>query len=166
MILTAFTCTGPYAMLILSGVKHVENRSAMPDPREGRCAISVSKKFSAKEYENFIAWANKTFGLAWCMTNLWGWDEVKAWRGCLVATADYKTVDALPEDEFYAKQRRFWDEGYPNWWLLSNVKCLPKPIPCRGNVGMWKLQDSVRAVVIGEDDTSLTRQLTLVEAII
>ena len=166
MVTNAFTCTGPYAMLILAGMKHVENRSAMPVPREGRCAISVSKKFSAKEYENFIAWANKTFGLAWCMTNLWGWDEVKAWRGCLVATADYKTVDALPEDEFYAKQRRFWDEGYPNWWLLSNVKCLPKPIPCRGNVGMWKLQDSVRAVVLGEDDNSLTRQLTLVEAII
>ena len=64
MITYAFTCTGPYAMLILSGVKHVENRSAMPEPREGRCAISVSKKFSSKEYENFIVWANKTFGLA------------------------------------------------------------------------------------------------------
>ena len=36
-----------------SGVKRVENRRAMPVPREGRCAISVSKKFSAKEYENF-----------------------------------------------------------------------------------------------------------------
>ena len=41
-IINAFTCTGPYAMLILSGVKHVENRSAMPMPAEGRCAISVS----------------------------------------------------------------------------------------------------------------------------
>ena len=77
MIVHAFTCTGPYAMLILSGVKHVENRSAMPVPREGRCAISVSKRFSAKEYENFIAWANKTFGLAWCMTNLRGWEQCK-----------------------------------------------------------------------------------------
>lgn len=147
MITNAFTCTGTYAMLILSGVKHVENRNAMPEPREGRCAISVSKKFSAKEYENFIAWANKTFGLAWCMANLWGWDEVKAWRGCLVATADYKTVDALPEDEFYAKQCRFWNEGYQNWWLLSNVRRLPKPIPCRGNVGMWTLDADLRACV-------------------
>ena len=41
-ITNAFTCTGPYAMLILSGMKHVENRSAMPVSREGRCAISVS----------------------------------------------------------------------------------------------------------------------------
>ena len=103
MIANAFTCTGPYAMLILSGVKFVENRSTMPMPTEGRCAISVSKRFSSKEYGNFIAWANKTFGLAWCMMNLWDWDEVKTWRGRLVAVADYKAVDAIPEDEFYAK---------------------------------------------------------------
>ena len=147
MITNAFTCTGPYAMLILSGVKHVENRSAMPVPREGRCAISVSKRFSAKEYENFIAWANKTFGLAWCMTNLWGWNEVREWRGCLVAVADYKAVDAIPKDEFYVKQCRFWNEGYQNWWLLSNVRRLLKPIPCRGNVGMWTLDADLRACV-------------------
>lgn len=49
-------------MLILSGVKQVENRSAMPVPMVGRCAISVSKKFSSKEYMNFMEWANKTFG--------------------------------------------------------------------------------------------------------
>lgn len=47
-VASAFTCSGPYAMLILSGVKYVENRSAMPVPREGRCAISVSKKFSVE----------------------------------------------------------------------------------------------------------------------
>ena len=147
MITNAFTCTGTYAMLILSGVKHVENRSAMPVPREGRCAISVSKRFSAKEYENFIAWANKTFGLAWCMTNLWDWNEVREWRGCLVAVADYKAVDAIPKDEFYAKQCRCWNEGYQNWWLLSNVRRLLKPIPCRGDVGMWTLDTDLRACV-------------------
>ena len=131
MITNAFTYTGPYAMLILAGVKLVENRSAIPVPTVGRCAISVSKRFSSKEYMTFIAWAHKTFGLDWCMMNLWDWDEVKAWRVRLVAVADYKAVDTLPKDEFYAKQCRSWNEGYPNWWLLSNVRRLPKPIPCR-----------------------------------
>ena len=145
--MNAFTCTGPYAMLILSGVKRVENRSAMPTPREGRCAISVSRRFARKEYENFIVWANKTFGLAWCMMNLGDWDEVKAWRGCLIAVADYKAVDAIPEDELYAKQCRFWNEGYQNWWLLSDVRRLPKPIPCRGNVGMWQMTEELSAAV-------------------
>ena len=34
--MNAFTCTGPYAMLILSGVKQVENRCAMPVSRQCR----------------------------------------------------------------------------------------------------------------------------------
>ena len=59
-----FICIGTYAILILYGIRLTENRNMLPVPREGRCAISVSKKFSSKEYENFIVWANKTFGLA------------------------------------------------------------------------------------------------------
>ena len=147
MVTNAFTCTGPYAMLILAGVKFVENRNSMPVPREGRCAILVSRRFAMKEYENFITWANKAFGPVWCMLNLWNWKEVRLWRGCLVAVADYKAVDAIPDDGLYAKQCRFWTEGYPNWWLLSNVKRLPKPIPCRGNVGMWPLTEELSAAV-------------------
>lgn len=73
--------------------------------------------------------------------------EVKAWRGCIVAVADYKVVDAVPEDEFWSKQCRFWNEGYPNWWLLANVKQLPKPILCRSNVGMWQVDDQLREKV-------------------
>ena len=30
MITSAFTCTGPYAVLIMLGIKRVENRGAMP----------------------------------------------------------------------------------------------------------------------------------------
>ena len=35
MITHAFTCTGPYVMMILAGVKFVENRSGMPVERQG-----------------------------------------------------------------------------------------------------------------------------------
>ena len=38
MIANAFTCTGPYALLIMLGIKRVENRSVAPEPRTGRCA--------------------------------------------------------------------------------------------------------------------------------
>ena len=34
MIASAFTCTGPYAVLIMLGIKRVENRSVMPAPAE------------------------------------------------------------------------------------------------------------------------------------
>ena len=79
-IANAFTCTGPYAILILMGLKRVENRSGKctaeaslrrghspkanpkgaqacaPEPVEGRCAMSVSKKFCRGEYDNFMRW--------------------------------------------------------------------------------------------------------------
>ena len=56
MSINAFTCTGAYAVLIMSGLKRVENRSMMPSPAKGRCAMSVSKKFCRAEYDNLIAW--------------------------------------------------------------------------------------------------------------
>lgn len=48
-IVNAFTCTGAYAVLIMSGLQRVENRSIMPVPARGRCAMSVSKKFCHAE---------------------------------------------------------------------------------------------------------------------
>ncbi|MBP5510317.1 MAG: hypothetical protein J6Z49_05315 [Kiritimatiellae bacterium] len=47
-IVSAFTCTGAYTVLIMSGLKRVENRSMMPVPARGRCAMSVSKIFLQK----------------------------------------------------------------------------------------------------------------------
>jgi len=32
MITHAFTCTGPYAVLVMLGIKRVENRSVLPVP--------------------------------------------------------------------------------------------------------------------------------------
>ena len=56
MVPNAFTCTGAYAVLIMSGLKRVENRSMMPVPAKGRCAMSVSKKFCRAEYDSLVAW--------------------------------------------------------------------------------------------------------------
>ncbi len=39
----AFTCTGPSAVIIMLGIKRVENRSMMPVMLKGRCAVSCSK---------------------------------------------------------------------------------------------------------------------------
>jgi hypothetical protein len=58
MLANAFTCTGSYVILILYGIKRTENRSAWPEPREGRAAISCSKSFCKEEYGQFIAWAS------------------------------------------------------------------------------------------------------------
>ena len=42
MITSAFTCTGPYTVLIMLGIKRVESRSAMLVPTadaQARCAV-------------------------------------------------------------------------------------------------------------------------------
>ena len=81
------------------------------------------------------------------------WREVKDWPGKIVGVCDYKARDGLNlvlEDGVYKSKpmpKQEWDEGYRYWWDLSNVRYLPDPIPCRGNVGMWQLPKSLAAKV-------------------
>ena len=88
MVANAFTCTGPYAILILLGLKRVENRSAMPVPAEGRCAISCSKSFCKEEYGEFVRWASRTLKQEEFET-IPAWDDVKDWPGKVVGCCDY-----------------------------------------------------------------------------
>ena len=44
-----------------------------------------------------------------------------------------------------------WDEGYEYWWELSEVVCFDQPIPCKGNVGMWQMSDSLAVQVTAAD---------------
>ena len=168
MIANAFTCTGSYAVLILYGIKRTENRSAWPEPREGRAAISCSKSFCKEEYGQFIAWASVNLPPD-CFEKLPAWREVKDWPGKVVGVCDYSarargtrapTSPRLAEDgsPHHASPQPtnqptnqptiYWDEGYPYWWDLSNVMRLPEPIPCRGNVGMWSLPPSIAQSVL------------------
>ena len=141
MILNAFTCTGSYAILILYGIKRTENRSAWPEPREGRAAISCSKSFCKEEYGQFIAWASVNLPPE-DFEKLPAWREVKDWPGKVVGVCDYKARERTG--------RESWDEGYQYWWDLSNVVSLPEPIPCRGNVGMWSLPPSIAQSVLDQ----------------
>ena len=162
VIASAFTCTGSYAILILAGIKRVENRSALPSPSEGRAAISCSKSFCKEEYGQFIAWASvnlppEDFG------KLPSWREVKDWLGKIVGVCDYKarergardsTGDIFPDLQTFKpsnSQTLPWDEGYQYWWDLSDVVRLPEPIPCRGNVGMWQMPPELSDKVSAAD---------------
>ena len=146
MITNAFTCTGSYAILILYGIKRTENRSAWPEPREGRAAISCSKSFCKEEYGRFIVWASVNLPPE-DFEKLPAWREVKDWPGKVIGVCDYKTSHQ-PTSQPTNKPTISWDEGYPYWWDLSNVVRLPVPIPCRGNVGMWSLSPSIAQSVL------------------
>ena len=142
MLTSAFTCTGPYAVLIMLGIKRVENRSAMPEPAKGRCAVGCSKSFCREEYGNFIQWASRAlppedFDL------IPSWSDVADWPGRIVGACDYEA------DE---RTDGAWNEGYPYWWHLSNVTCFDVPLPCRGNVGMWQMPAELAAKVSAADE--------------
>ena len=89
MIVNAFTCTGPYAILIMLGIKRVENRSAMPCPAKGRCAISCSKRFCAAEYGEFVRWASRALKPE-DFERVPAWGDVKDWPGKVVGCCDYE----------------------------------------------------------------------------
>ena len=162
MISNAFTCTGPYAILILLGIKRVENRSAMPVPAKGRCAISCSKSFCKEEYGEFVRWASRALKPE-AFETIPAWDDVKDWPGKVVGCCDYEAGTARPESAPYrgmllpapvAESRDgtvMWDEGYGCWWNLSEIVAFDRPIPCRGNVGMWQMPAALAAQVTAAD---------------
>ena len=162
MITTAFTCTGAYAILILLGIKRVENRSAMPAPAKGRCAISCSKSFCMEEYGEFMRWASRVLKPEE-FEAIPAWDEVKDWPGKVVGCCDYEAGTARPESapcrgmQLPAPRGEdaagtvMWDEGYPYWWELSEVVAFDRPIPCRGKVGMWQMPSALAAQVTAAD---------------
>lgn len=127
----AFTTRIPLAVMIAMGIKQWENRSARPVPARGRCAMTCSKSSDAREYACFLVWAERTFRPE-VFAVLPQWAEVSGWRGKLVAVCDYAASYTAPNPSI-------WNEGYPVWWHLTSIRLLDEPIPCRGNVGMWRL---------------------------
>ena len=158
MITSAFTCTGPYAILILLGIKRVENRSAMPVPAKGRCAISCGKSFCKEEYGEFVRWASRVLEPDEFET-LPAWCDVRDWPGKVVGCCDYvcdgrdarRPSAGAADGQDARRPSAIWNEGYPYWWMLSEVVAFDKPIPCRGNVGMWQMPPSLAAQVTAAD---------------
>jgi hypothetical protein len=67
-------------------------------------------------------------------------------RGAVVAVA------VLARAESHGRSR-WWMPGNVAWWLESTTVLLPRPVPCKGAQGLWRLPPEalarVRAKVIG-----------------
>ena len=165
MITHAFTCTGLYAILIMLGIKRVENRSMLPEPRRGRCAVGCSKSFCREEFGAFVHWASRALSEE-DFALIPSWADVRDWPGRIIGACDYAARgrnDLVLEAETVrswkmpgsGRTRRSaslpWDEGCPYWWDLSGVVRFNRPIPCRGNVGMWQLPPALIAEVARAD---------------
>lgn len=134
----------------------------MPVPAEGRCAVGCSKSFRKEEYGNFIQWASQALTPE-DFERIPAWGDMKEWPGRIVGACDYaarRRDDLRLEDGDSVRSSSApyqWDEGYAYWWDLSEVVCFDRPIPCRGNVGMWQMSDMLAAQVAVAD--SLARSV-------
>lgn len=150
MITNAFTCTGPYAILIMLGIKRVENRASRPVPEKGRCAISCSKSFCKEEYGEFVQWASRTLSPE-DFERVPSWSDVQDWPGKIVGCCEYSVRgrnDLVLSPDGRNQQ---WDEGLDFFWDLSEVVCFDRPISCRGNQGMWLMPTELAREVLAAD---------------
>ena len=159
MITHAITCTGPFAVLIMLGIKRVENRCDRPVPVKGRCAVSCSKSFCKEEYGAFVQWASRALSAA-DFARLPAWSDVSGWPGKIVGCCDYAVrgrndlvLDggSVRRDEVIAPYPGGWDEGLSFFWDLSEVVCFASPIPCRGALDFWALAPEAVAQVNAAD---------------
>lgn len=161
MITQCFTCTGSYALMILLGLKRAENRSMMPNPPRGRCAISCSKSFCREEYKGFLHWASNSIPPD-LFLRLPPWEMLEIWRGKIIGACDYVAYTRTEYSRLRGIERYYsdgvrrlaWDEGYKYWWTLSNITFFERPIPCRGNVGMWNLPPELVSAISSIDNPS------------
>lgn len=131
----------------------------LPTPRKGRCAISCSKSFTKEEYGEFVRWAALKLPSDEFET-IPAWNEVKSWPGKIVGTCDYSSRsrnDLVLNADEERNGKIAWDEGYDYWWDLAEAVCFQRPIPCRGNVGMWQMPPALATQVNAAD--FLSRQI-------
>ena len=153
----ALTIKQPWAGAITFGGKRVENRS-WPTAYRGLLAIhaGVSVDWDAAE----MAWP--AAGLAPYVAGA----PRKAWTasfplGAVVAVAEltgchtrYHICNPTGIPQTVCSDWAQWGQCH---WLLANVRPLPRPVPCKGMLGLWRLPEDVEKAVreqIGEDRPS------------
>lgn len=130
----ALSLTQPWASAIILGVKKIETRSWSTSYR-GTIAIHAAKTFPK--------WA-RDFALAEVAVR-----HLPAYKfptGALIGLATLE--DILATDTVVKAisdiERLYGDYSYGRFgWLLSNVKVLPEPIPCKGALGLWDVPEEI-----------------------
>jgi len=155
----ALTLTQPWAGLVASGIKLVENRQRTMIKREDfgeRFAIHASREIAEITYERIAELAPE-------LTNEGRWFELSRVRSAVIAVGvidkvfagswDAETIAEHADALSYSNGEKLgpdqvrWFFG-PVGYVLRDVIALPTPVPCRGWQGYWTLNgDTERAVM-------------------
>ena len=141
----ALSLTQPWSQLVATGAKSLETR-CWPRGYRGPLAIHASKRFprDAVElcFEQPFARALRAAGIR---------KPAELPRGAIVAVVDLVDVRRI-STRF---RHRAWLEELPRdvrepelsfgdvtpgryGWRLANVRLLPRPVVCRGSLGLWR----------------------------
>jgi hypothetical protein len=151
----ALTLTQPWAGLVASGVKLVENRPRRMIKREdfGKpFAIHASREIDESVYDRIAEIApdiltierrgNSVIHTVPCFRD---WYRFSRDTSAVIAVATIDRVVAttttLTDDE------RRWFFG-PIGYVMRDVRALAEPVPCRGWQGFWTLPDDVERRVV------------------
>ena len=131
----ALTLWQPWAALVASGLKRIENRSWTPPGwlLDQRFAITAGK------------WDNNSAIAARCLTveGEPSYEKKEVPNRMIIATAVLIAV-ARTADEAVRfcdgdESQRRWYFG-PVGWVLDDIRQLETPIPCRGHQKLWTLR--------------------------
>lgn len=142
----ALTLTQPWAGLVASGIKLVENRPRHMIKRDaiGTCfAIHASREIDDPTYCRI-----GNIAPSLCTQEgyrAWYWLSRITSAVIAVATLDM-ILDSPYEAPFAADQHR-WFFG-PIGYVLRDVRALATPVPCRGFQGFWTLSGDVAAAIV------------------
>ncbi len=132
----ALSIKQPWIYCITDLGKRVENRSwKPPNSIIHQCiALHASKQWDNMEAREIASdVGNFDHYLVRC----------EAPRGAIVATAviwGWLSDEPNPDPKHVRNNK--WFAG-PYGWLLSEVKKLSSPIPCKGNLGLWHVDDEI-----------------------
>ncbi len=137
----ALSIKQPYAGLIMAGIKNVENRSWHPKITPGTMAIvSTATPDAARWWEPMRTRCAKMgvkFPEALCKHN-----------GAIVGTVEFNYLcwmgdDGQPEtDHPTFDDDSWWQRDYIGW-ILERPRRLVKPIPIKGQLGLYNLADDI-----------------------
>ncbi len=137
----ALTLVCPWAVLVVEGPKSIENRSWKPPAWVvgKRIAIHAGKK------ADLVSGAGQVFN-AGASVGLWPNDSA-AWkfreiRGAIIGTA--VVAGFVTDARTLSPSQRPWFFG-PIGWVLEDRQALAEPVPCRGALGLWKINESITA---------------------
>lgn len=139
----ALTLTQPWAGLVASGIKLIENRPRPLIRREDfgvPFAIHASREIDAATYDRIYDIAPELGGGIRAAQHEKWWKLSHITSAVIAVATVVRSVTpsevetgAIPDDD----QRR-WFFG-PVGYVLRDVRALARPVPCRGAQGFWHL---------------------------